>query len=205
MKKKNLLLIGLAALILFIIIAIQVIFQTPLTNLDKKLNIVMPNIENPNLVSFFSILGIIFDAKVLTLVVIILALFLWILKLKKEAYFTSITMIISALITLILKDIFHIARPLNILIQEVDNSFPSGHASIIVIFTGLLTYLIFNKIKNKTIRGASICISIFLILLISFSRLYLNAHWLSDVLGGFCLGVFILTLAILIKENLEKY
>jgi undecaprenyl-diphosphatase len=205
MKKKNLLLIGLAALILFIIIAIQVIFQTPLTNLDKKLNIVMPNIENPNLVSFFSILGIIFDAKVLTLVVIILALFLWILKLKKEAYFTSITMIISALITLILKDIFHIARPLNILIQEVDNSFPSGHASIIVIFTGLLTYLIFNKIKNKTIRGASICISIFLILLISFSRLYLNAHWLSDVLGGFCIGAFILSLAILIKETLEKY
>ena len=205
MKKKNLLLIGLAALILFIIIAIQVIFQTPLTNLDKKLNIVMPNIENPNLVSFFSILGIIFDAKVLTLVVIILALFLWILKLKKEAYFTSITMIISALITLILKDIFHIARPLNILIQEVDNSFPSGHARIIVIFTGLLTYLIFNKIKNKTIRGASICISIFLILLISFSRLYLNAHWLSDVLGGFCIGAFILSLAILIKETLEKY
>jgi len=205
MKKKNLLLICLAALILFIIIAIQVIFQTPLTNLDKKLNIVMPNIENPNLVSFFSILGIIFDAKVLTLVVIILALFLWILKLKKEAYFTSITMIISALITLILKDIFHIARPLNILIQEVDNSFPSGHASIIVIFTGLLTYLIFNKIKNKTIRGASICISIFLILLISFSRLYLNAHWLSDVLGGFCIGAFILSLAILIKETLEKY
>lgn len=204
MKNKTLLLTGIIALILFILIAIQVIFQTPITSIDRAINSFMPSIENPSLVSFFSILGIIFDAKVLTIIVIALALVLWFLKLKKEAYFTSLTMVLGALITLILKDSFQISRPLNILISESANSFPSGHASIIVIFTGLLTYLIFSRTKSRAIRAAAIIFSIFLILLIGFSRLYLNAHWLSDILAGFCIGAFILTISIFIKKFLEK-
>jgi len=49
-------------------------------------------------------------------------------------------------------------------------------------------------------RGA--CTGI--VLTVGFSRLYLDVHWLTDVIGGFALGLAYLLLTIWIVETLRR-
>ncbi len=90
------------------------------------------------------------------------------------------------------------ARPANALIEVDGYSFPSRHAIISIIFFLLLLYSFKNEIKNKFLKNLFIAVNIILFLIIGFSRVYLNVHWLSDVIAGFAMGLFSLTLFILI-------
>ena len=103
----------------------------------------------------------------------------------------------------ILKEIVQRARPLNILITETGFAFPSGHATISLIFFGIITYLIFKNRKSKTLKQTALIASILAVLIIGLSRLILNAHWFTDVLGGFALGAVILTICILFRKKLN--
>jgi membrane-associated phospholipid phosphatase len=66
----------------------------------------------------------------------------------------------------------------------VSYGFPSGHASATTTLFGGMS-LLFNR---RAIRVGSI----FVIILVAVSRLYLGRHFLGDVIGGFVLGVVIL-------------
>ncbi len=108
-------------------------------------------------------------------------------------------MLADAFILFIIKLLFKIPRPLSNFITETDFSFPSGHATTAVVFFGILSYLILKKYKN--VNFEVITASIFMVLLIGSTRLYLGIHWLSDIIGGFALGIFILTTSIIIKNG----
>ena len=41
-------------------------------------------------------------------------------------------------------------------------------------------------------------LNIGIVLLIGFSRIYLHAHWMSDVVAGYALGILWMTLLVLI-------
>lgn len=63
-------------------------------------------------------------------------------------------------------------------------SFPSGHATIAVGFYGTLTLLVAWRLSGFR-RWAVVLVSVALVLLIGFSRLYLGVHYPTDVLAGF--------------------
>lgn len=66
-------------------------------------------------------------------------------------------------------------------------SFPSGHTTSSVVLYGFLAFLIARGRSFKA-RVAVTLIAALAMLLVSFSRLYLGAHWLSDVLASLSLG-----------------
>ncbi len=72
--------------------------------------------------------------------------------------------------------------------------FPSGHAYQTMVFFGALFHLSSIRIVRPRLRRFAQASLGFLILSIGVSRVYLGAHWPSDVLGGFLLGAAFLVL-----------
>lgn len=128
-------------------------------------------------------------------------------KFKREALFIFLTMI-SGLISSVVKYLINRPRPAKDLVRVLEitrqQSFPSGHVLFYTVFFGFLMFLMF-KLKSlpMVIRLiiATVCLTI--IILISISRVYLGAHWLSDVLAGYLLGYCCLYL--LINFYLNRY
>jgi membrane-associated phospholipid phosphatase len=100
------------------------------------------------------------------------------------------------------KEIFHQPRPFDLIpeIQKVHASgygFPSNHAQSSLVVWGSIAYW-----KKQTwIR----ILSVLLIFLIGFSRIYLGVHFPTDILGGWLVGGFILGLSyfIFLKIKLD--
>lgn len=117
-------------------------------------------------------------------------------KYRRESLFI-ILVLTSGLVNSVIKIIVNRPRPTKELVRIVEiakhESFPSGHTLCYTIFFG---FLIMMMIHLKTIlypiRFAVIAISAFMILSIPFSRIYLGAHWFTDVTGALLLGMIYL-------------
>lgn len=92
----------------------------------------------------------------------------------------------------VFKHILHIARPIGLVQTPLGHSFPSGHTVSGISILGFFAILIAIE-RPKPQRMLVYGLASFIILLIMFSRIYLTAHWFSDVFGGALLGISILT------------
>lgn len=128
--------------------------------------------------------------------ILITALSFFIAQYRREALFILFTLL-SAGIGHLLKIVVDRPRPTADLVQIIENakyqSFPSGHTIFYISFFGFLTFLMY-RLKNLPLRLRWL-VSIFSLLLIfavPFSRVYLGAHWLTDVAAGFLVGLLCL-------------
>ncbi|NOY87327.1 MAG: phosphatase PAP2 family protein [Deltaproteobacteria bacterium] len=87
----------------------------------------------------------------------------------------------------LLKWLIHLPRPVALYHGTSAYGFPSGHTTMSVILYGFLAILIARGLSS-TLRWG-LFVSVFVVsFVVAISRLYLGAHWLSDVLGGFFIG-----------------
>jgi membrane protein DedA with SNARE-associated domain/membrane-associated phospholipid phosphatase len=84
-------------------------------------------------------------------------------------------------------------RPPDGLVGAEGSSFPSNHAAYATIYTWIAATIAFRLVPGITRRSLVIAAGIALTALIGVTRAYLRVHWLSDVLGGWGLGVSCLT------------
>lgn len=124
------------------------------------------------------------------------ALLFLLFKRKKEALFVILTAL-SSLVSLGIKILVNRPRPtgdiVKILVKTTEKSFPSGHMLFYVVFFGFLTLLMYEiKAIPKLIRYPVSVLCLLLIFTIPYSRIYLGAHWFTDVLAGFFLGLIYL-------------
>lgn len=99
----------------------------------------------------------------------------------------------------ILKYIFHRARPHTMYAEHMkikSYSFPSGHAYGGLVMYGLLAYLAYKYLPHPWNVLSTVLLAL-LIILIGVSRVYLGAHFPSDVVAGWLLGAITLLLIII--------
>ncbi len=110
----------------------------------------------------------------------------------------------DALLLQITKTVIVSPRPVNSLIVESDYSFPSGHLVSTIVFFGMLTYFAWQN-RKTLIKLSLATLTPAIVILVALDRLYLNMHWLSDVLAAPFLALFIITATILVIESLTRW
>lgn len=81
-------------------------------------------------------------------------------------------------------------------------AFPSGHATVSMAAATTVAYVLW---RERVLSGKyAAAIATLVPLLIGFSRIYLDVHWATDVLGGWCVGLFVAGLAGMAYEHLRR-
>jgi len=115
----------------------------------------------------------------------------WVLRFRLEAFFILLTSS-SHLLNALVKRLIKRPRPTNELVTVArvinEPSFPSGHVMHYINFFGLLSYLLATNWRSGRLRNILIAICIALIAFVGPSRVYLGAHWPSDVMAGYLYG-----------------
>lgn len=198
-KETKFLILGCIYTIIFILLAWNVSQQGMLTIIDSRVNAEVPTIQNPFFTFIATVTAYLFDTIALGIYTILIAAFLYWRKWKKDALLFAAVMFITAAAIEGLKIFFARARPENALLAGTTKAFPSGHATAAVVFFMLLLYF---AIEHKKKENWIFIATPLLILFIGFTRIYLNVHWLTDVLGGFALGLAIISFAWSFKHAL---
>jgi len=130
------------------------------------------------------------------------------LVLKKRSHIIPVvlTLVGNFMFVSLIKTILARPRPIlaNALVFEESYSYPSGHALIAITMYGLLIIYLFTFVKSHVIRRLSLIVGLILILAIGFSRIYLGAHWPSDVLASYLIGICWLSLFMFFIEHRER-
>ncbi len=120
-------------------------------------------------------------------VVFIIVTMLFLFKSRRKLPLAWVSLILSAIITLLLKNIIARPRPEYALAASSSFSFPSGHSTAVF---SVLAF--FGKIKAIWWLAFAV--------LVAFSRIYLGMHYLSDVAAGALIG-YTIGLIILLAVN----
>ena len=122
------------------------------------------------------------------------------LALDKSFYlYAGIIAIATITISSLLKITLHRARPVNDYVKSMlfkTYSFPSGHAAGALVSYGLAALVVSNKWPEFAL--AAWIIALVSTFLVSLSRIYLGAHYASDIIGGWIVGAFGLILILLV-------
>ncbi|GEN95854.1 phosphatase PAP2 family protein [Pediococcus ethanolidurans] len=127
---------------------------------------------------------------------VIIAGILWFMRMRVDAIWTLATIGGGDVIAYICKEIVQRARPRwNQIIPESGYSFPSGHTFGAVIIVFLILWFFVSQLRSETLQKACQIILIIWVVLVMYSRVYLGAHYPSDVFGAFFLAIAWLAIA----------
>ncbi len=87
-------------------------------------------------------------------------------------------------------------------LHELTYAFPSGHATASAAIFGTASYVLWRE--DMIPRNAAIALSTVGPLLVGASRVYLDVHWTTDVLGGWSVGGLVAALSAAVYERVRR-
>lgn len=186
-------------LICFIILGIFA-RQYSYFGVDLQISRGLQSIQSPVFSLLMNLVSKLGDDFHLTFIIVSVTSSLFYLGYPKESFRAILSAASAVLVGTLAKAIVNRPRPDGTLVriqgQFPDMSFPSLHVLIFTVFFGYLFYLSLTLIKIDWLKALLASITGFLILTIGLSRIYLGAHWASDVIGGYLLGLLLISFII---------
>ena len=148
-------------------------------------------IRTPHLTEFMYLLSDLFNPSVsLAIILVFVAFLIYLVRSWRYSVLFISTLSVGWFFVYLLKYFFDVSRPLGGVVEAFGQSFPSGHTTTATIFFVMLVYIFDNYLKTfqRTVFNTLCITSVFLV---SFSRVYLGVHWVSDVVGGLILGAVV--------------
>ena len=110
-------------------------------------------------------------------------------RLSDKDYTTAALVLLAGYVSAefvdVIKVIFSIPRPATGLAERQSSSFPSGHVSGVASLAAIVSLIALRHHKRPVLVAVA---SAIVVLLMAFSRIYLDMHWFSDVIGGMLVG-----------------
>jgi len=108
----------------------------------------------------------------------------------------------------VVKDLVIRPRPAVPLVRVTEHasgtSFPSGHVFSAVLLYGMLAVLVEMLPLPRSLRRCAQAVCLLVVLLMGPARVYVGAHWPSDVLGGYLWGSLLLLLVLGVRADADR-
>jgi membrane-associated phospholipid phosphatase len=176
----------------------DIINHEPITVADVQLSNWSHAHTSPLLTKMMLVATSFGSTVLVTFIAVVLGLFL----LSRRQFYWLLALVLTVpgggLLNRLLKYMFHRPRPhfQDPILKLTSYSFPSGHTMIATVLYGVIAAYVFTQTTDWRWRVLSIVSAAFLIALVACSRIYLGAHYLSDVLGAMAEGLAWLSLCL---------
>lgn len=211
MRKKSYLMTAVVFFIFFFIVTLITSGQTGLL-LDEMVISWVTGITSVSTLKTMEVISVLGSSEVILLVTIIIGLILLIKRNWRQFFFFFTVSVGGVFLNLLLKTLIKRERPgdevsyieaFNVQLEIQSYSFPSGHTmrtTILLMFLMYLIYLYGSSQVTKLVSSIGLTI---LLLLIAASRVILDAHFITDVVGALFVatGWFFLILYFFHKER----
>ncbi len=205
MKKKYKKFILPSILLLIFILIMVLVLLGYTTSIDSYVyNLVTSNMTDGknNFFKFITLLG---STKYMICMCIVFLIIAVLTNKKRLTTNVILGLITSTIVNNVVKIIVCRERPDVLkLVEETTYSFPSGHTMAATMLYGILIYYVYNSKLNKYIKILLITLLSLLIVLIMISRIYLGAHYVTDVVAGLFLSAFLVIIMVNICKKITE-
>lgn len=133
---------------------------------------------------------------------------LWLIARRARYWLLSLAVCVPGgmLLNVLLKYVFQRTRPHfdDPLVSLLTYSFPSGHTVAATLFYGVLAAYVCTVLPRWRTRALVAVAACLMVALVAFSRIYLGAHYLSDVLAAIAEGCAWLAVGITASATLRR-
>lgn len=184
----------------------DIINHEPITVADVQLSNWLHAHTSPLLTKAMLLITAFGSTGVVTCIAVALGLFL----LSRRQHYWLLALVLTVpgggLLNKLLKYMFHRPRPHfeDPILKVTSYSFPSGHTMIATVLYGVIAAYVFTQTTDWRWRVLSIVSAALLIALVACSRIYLGAHYLSDVLGAMAEGLAWLSLCLTLVHSFQQ-
>ncbi len=192
-ERKIITYVNSIALFIFLSLLYSVVTNGAVTKIDLWVSLHIFKLYHPFLntvLIFFTNLNGVFGSLVFSILIMA-----WLYRKKHLNAFCFYLLAFSgmAVLFLLLKFLVARERPHSELIDVINFSFPSGHASMTMAMAVILYFIFVKNMHDSVVKKTLMILCIFWPIFIAFTRVYLNVHWFSDVAAGLALGLFWVT------------
>ncbi len=199
-------LVLLGAIWLFGGIAEDVVTGDPLTVIDTQVATWFHDHTTPPLTNAMQIITSLGSTVVISGITLLTSgLLLW-----RRYWYQLLALILTVpggmLVNLLLKSTFARQRPVfeNPIVTLTSYSFPSGHTMMATLLYSTLAVFAVLALRAWRWRVLAVLVAFLVVLLVGFSRIYLGAHYLSDVLAAIAVGVAWLALCLTAVDTFRR-
>jgi membrane-associated phospholipid phosphatase len=186
--------------------AIAVATHDPITIFDAQFSAWLQANRIETLTRFMLLVTSLHSMSGVTVMTLAASGYLWFRRLRIWTVTLVLAVFGGMVLNFLLKNLFLRPRPHfnHPILTLTSYSFPSGHTMMATVFYGTLCALALSKVHRWQWRALAILGAALLILLVGLTRIYLGAHFLTDVLAAIAEGLAWLAFCLITFETIRR-